>query len=256
MAPTRVVNAEVLMNGPDPFLKVVADHGTGCRCDEASEAFCAGLTPDGLKGLRTIRGNLKAEAQETVFREGDPAEYVYTLVSGTIKLSKLLGDGRRQIVGFRFPGDFFGFSPDMAYGYTAEAVAPTQLCRFSETRLMQLLQSNPDLEHRLLGRMVAELHFAQDQMLLLGRMTAREKLSHFLLMLSRRAALRGAALSPVALPMSRLDVADYLGLTIETVSRTLTTLKKSGAIALSEPGLVDLLDIDRLKSIAEGQAAD
>lgn len=244
------------MNAPDPFFKILGDYGPSCHCDVAGEAFCAGMTPEGLKGLRTIRGNLRIDAQETVFREGEPAANVFSLVSGTVKLSKLLGDGRRQIVGFRFPGDFFGFSPDASYGYTAEAVVPTSLCRFPEVRLMQLRQTNPHLEHRLLDRMVAELHYAQDQMLLLGRMTAREKLCHFLLMLSQRAEMRGAPTQRVALPMSRLDVADYLGLTIETVSRTLTSLKKADIIALGEPGIVDLLDIARLKRIAEGQATD
>ncbi|SIS59857.1 Crp/Fnr family transcriptional regulator [Insolitispirillum peregrinum] len=242
------------MNGPDPLLKLVADSGPLCRCcDLEDSAFCAGLSPEGLRRLRSIRGNLTCEAQETVFREGDNAENIYSVVEGCIKLSKLLSDGRRQVIGFLFPGDFFGFSPSGAYGYTAEAISPSTLCRFSEQRMKALLATTPELEQRLRTRLVMELAFAQEQMLLLGRMSAREKISHFLLMLSRRAVARQDPPSPIAVPMSRLDMADYLGLTIETVSRTLTTMKKDGLIALPSPGIVDLLDRDGLHRIADGR---
>ena len=221
-------------------------------CDLDQHAFCAGLTSEGLQGLRAIRGSVRVDPQQTVFREGEPASHVFSLISGTVKLSKLLADGRRQIIGFLFAGDFFGISPGDTYPYTAEAITPTSLCRFSETRLTTLMRETPELEHRLLDRLVQELAFAQEQMLLLGRMTAREKVAHFLLVLSRRAERRGETPSPVAVTMSRLDMADYLGLTIETVSRTLTALKREKLIALPQVGMVDLTDREALRRIAEG----
>lgn len=243
-----------MRSGSNPMLRLVADPGPDCRCcDNEESAFCAGLTEEGLRGLKAIRGNVRVDSHETVFREGDPADNSYALVTGTIKLSKLMSDGRRQIVGFLFPGDFFGYAPGGTYGVSAEAITPTSLCRFSESRLDALLKVTPELERRLLDRMVMELTFAQEQMLLLGRMTAREKLAHFLLMLSRRAETRGDPQTPVAVPMSRLDMADYLGLTIETVSRTLTAMKKDGIISLPTTALVDLNDRELLRRIADGQ---
>lgn len=188
------------MNAPDPLLKVVvAALDPVCQCCELEDgAFCAGLTEEGARSLRAIRGNVRLTTNDTVFREGDRADHIYSIVSGAVKLSKLMFDGRRQIIGFLFPGDFFGFSPDGLYGYTAEVITPAALCRFSETRLKALIEKTPELQHRLLHRMVMELAFAQEQMLLLGRMTAREKIAHFLLMLSRRADL--VASRPVRWP--------------------------------------------------------
>lgn len=251
----RPQNRRSRVNNPDPHLKLVSDLGPVCGCCDLEDgAFCAGLTAEGLRSLRAIRGNFRLDAQETVFREGDPADNIYSVVQGCIKLSKLLSDGRRQIIGFLFPGDFFGFSPLSSYGYTAEAITPVNLCRFSDQRLTALLNSSPELEQRLRYRLVVELAFAQEQMLLLGRMTAREKIAHFLLMISRRAEARQDPPSPIAVPMSRLDMADYLGLTIETVSRTLTCMKKERLIALPSLGVIDLLDSDGLRRIADGRA--
>jgi len=209
-----------------------------------------------MRGLRVIRGNARVAAQDTVFHEGEAADSIFSLTSGTVKLSKLLGDGRRQIVDFVFPGDFFGFASDGAYPYTAEAITPVGLCRFPTVRLTQLRAEAPDLERLLFERLVADLALAQEQMLLLGRMTAREKIAHFLLTLSRRATRRNDPASPVALPMSRQDLADYLGLTIETVSRTFTQLKRDGLIALVRPELVDLSEPDALRRVAEGGGSD
>lgn len=241
------------MRAADPLARLLTAPGPPCRCCEADgHSVCASLTPEGLRGLRVIRGNARLDAHDTVFREGDPADCVYTLTSGSVKLSKLLGDGRRQIVGFVFPGDFFGFPVGGAYPYTAEAVTAIGLCRFSSARLAQLRQDNVELGALLFDRVVADLALAQEQMLLLGRMTAREKIAHFLLSLSHRATRRSDPESPVALPMSRLDLADYLGLTTETVSRTFTQLKRAGLIALPRPEVADLLDLDGLRRVVEG----
>lgn len=232
-----------------------ADPASACACCELEEtAFCAGLSSQGLSSLLAIRGNIRADVHETIFREGDSADHVFSVVNGAVKLSKLMSDGRRQIIGFLFSGDFFGFSPIATYGYTAEAISGTTLCRFSESRLRTVLEKNSELERRLRRVLVQELSFAQEQMLLLGRMTAREKVAHFLLMLSRRAQARGETGATVPVPMSRLDMADYLGLTIETVSRTLTAMKKEGLIALPTAALVELLAPEVLRAVADGRS--
>lgn len=225
-----------------------------CRnCDVVRElAFCAVLSPEEIKRLGTVRCHAHLPPQFTVFREGDPADHIYSISGGAVKLYKLLSDGRRQIIGFLFSGDMFGLGLDGGYAYTAETVTATQLCRFTHRKLDSLLGEVPKLERKMYSMMVKELVAAQEQMLLLGRKTAKERVATFLLQLSRRAQAQHLPATPVALPMSRADIADYLGLTIETVSRTFTQLKKDGIIGLPASGHVVMADEARLKELAEG----
>lgn len=229
-----------------------------CRnCDVVREiAFCAELSHDEIKRLATVRCHAHLPANFTVFREGDPADHVYSIATGAVKLYKLLSDGRRQIIGFLFSGEMFGLGLDNGYAYTAETVTQSQLCRFTHRKLDSLLGDIPKLERKMFSMTVKDLVAAQEQMLLLGRKTAREKVATFLLKLSQRAEVQGAPASPVALPMSRADIADYLGLTIETVSRTFTQLKRDGIIGLPASGHVVLTDAAALRELAEGVAAN
>jgi CRP/FNR family transcriptional regulator, anaerobic regulatory protein len=169
------------------------------------------------------------EAGRLVFAVGDLAEDVHRLTSGMLKLYKLTQDGRRQVVGFMVPGDFLGLAFGRTYAYSAEAITPAAACRFPRARFFRLLEAFPSLEKEILSRTSTELAAAQDQMLLLGRKTARERLASFLLRLAER---RGEHDGPIELPMSRGDIADYLGLTSETVSRTFTSLRQAGLIEL------------------------
>jgi len=169
-----------------------------------------------------------------------------------VKIYKLLGDGRRQITGFLFAGDFLGLINNEAYAYSAEALTPTKLCRFPRRKLEALLDEMPNLEQRLLAMASHELAAAQDQMMLLGRKSARERVVSFILMLSSSAARRGRADDPVILPMSRSDIADYLGLTVETVSRTFTRLRKQEVIELLDEKRVRLSKRQALREIADG----
>ncbi|MDD9928585.1 MAG: helix-turn-helix domain-containing protein [Rhodospirillaceae bacterium] len=127
-----------------------------------------------------------------------------------------------------------------------------KVCRFPRRKLESLLEELPHLEKRLLGLASNELAQAQDQMVMLGRKTAKEKLVSFLLRLSKRQEAVGAEASPVDLPMSRTDIADYLGLTTETVSRTFSNLKRSQTIRIEQGGRVALPDFEALEEIAEG----
>jgi CRP/FNR family transcriptional regulator len=224
-------------------------------CDDCAireTSVCDVLEPDQLARLRTITTVVRLDPHATLFQEGEPAEHLSNVVEGTVKLYKLLPDGRRQITGFLFPGDFLGVALNKTYAYSAEAVTKLRLCRFPRQRMETLLTELPNLERRLLEMAGNELVAAQDQMLLLGRKTARERLASFLLMVSRRAEARGRPASPIDLPMSRADIADYLGLTIETVSRTFTQLRKDGTIALPEQTRVEIASREALEEIAEG----
>ncbi|MGB0697584.1 MAG: cyclic nucleotide-binding domain-containing protein [Rhodospirillaceae bacterium] len=222
------------------------------NCSLGDLAFCSGLPDAELEGLRAIQSCARFDAHETLFDEGDAAPYVYTPINGTVKIYKLMADGRRQVTGFLFKGDLFGLSSDGRYPYTAEAINSVTLCRFPTAKLEQLYPISPVLERMVLQRALKRIDEFHDQMLLLGRKSASEKIASFLLALSQRAAERGEAETPVQVPMSRADIADYLGLTIETVSRTLTKFKSSGLIVLPNAASVALQDPLRLREIADG----
>ena len=166
-----------------------------------------------------------------------------------LRLSRLLPDGRRQVVGFAMVGDFLGLALPERFTVTAEALAPTKLCRFEKRAFAGLVADAPHLLQRLYERAGYELTLAQDHMMLLGRRTAEEKVASFLLGLRARYARIGQNSVTVELPMGRQDIADHLGLTIETVSRMLTRLDRDKAI-LIVPGGVRLLDIARLEELA------
>jgi CRP/FNR family transcriptional regulator len=235
---------------PRPF---AAPRSSPCgACSVRDLTFCATLEEPELAEMAAIVTTLELSPGDPLFDEAEPAEHVFNVTSGAVKVYKLLADGRRQMTGFLFPGDFLGLANEETYAYSAEAITHTALCRFPRRKLERLLERYPKMEHRLLAMASHELAAAQEQMLLLGRKTAREKIASFLLMLSRRATQRGQAGDPVSVPMSRNDIGDYLGLSTETVSRTFTQLKQGGGISLLQDRKVELADRARLESIAEG----
>lgn len=222
-------------------------------CDIRDLSFCAALSEDELVQLRAITTDVRVDAHKTIVSEADPAVHVFNVTSGAVKLYKLLIDGRRQITGFLFPGDFLGVALNDIYAYSAEAVSAVTLCRYDRAKLEKMLDQFPALERRLLGITANELIVAQDQMLLLGRKTAQERVVTFLLNLSRRAQNRGQAGDLVPLPMTRADIADYLGLTVETVSRTFSRLRKINAISLEGADKVRFGDRDLLATLSDGE---
>ncbi len=223
-----------------------------CRaCEFRSLTFCAGLHEREIAELSAIVTRLRIEPQQVVIQESDPAEHVFNVTSGVVKLYKLLLDGRRQITGFLLPGDFLGLSSRVGYAYSAEAVTDVSLCRFPRQWLEEAFDRFPHLRRRLFDIANDELVAAQDQMLLLGRKTALEKIASFLLQLSEREQRRGAGLGSLDLPMTRGDIADYLGLTIETVSRTLSLLKGQALIKQKSLSEIELTNIDALQEITE-----
>lgn len=224
-----------------------------CRaCHVRHLTICAPLGDGEMHEMAALAQPLGLQAGNPLFDEGEPAHHVFNVTAGTVRVYKLLPDGRRQVIGFLFAGDFLGLANNACYAYSAEAVTNVTLCRFSRTKLDGLLLRQPKLQTRLLSVASHELAVAQEQMLVLGRKTAKEKIATFLLSLSKRAEARGGAGNPVHLPMSRTDIGDYLGLTTETVSRTFTQLRGLDLVGLRTGGYVDLHDPEALQQMAEG----
>lgn len=165
---------------------------------------------------------------EELFAEGDVSDFFYKAVSGAIRTYKLLADGRRQIDDFHFTGDIFGLETGGEHRFSAEAVGAATVVAYRRCGLDTLSARDAALGHQVMSSMMRSLERAQDHMLLLGRKTALEKIATFLLDMARRTS--GG--DRFELPMQRADIADHLGLTIETVSRTLTQLARDGVIEL------------------------
>jgi CRP-like cAMP-binding protein len=162
-----------------------------------------------------------------IYGENEPAEYLYKVISGTVRTYKVLNDGRRQIGAFYLPGDIFGLEVGDAHTFSAEAIVDCKVLVIKRSVLVALAARDNEVARQLWTMTAAELQRAQDHIMLLIK-TAQERVAGFLLEMAKRSA----AANEVDLPMSRQDIADYLGLTIETVSRTLTQLENSAAIAV------------------------
>jgi CRP/FNR family transcriptional regulator len=212
-------------------------------------SVCSALEGDELAELEAIAQPVHFAAKETVFVEGEDADALYTVTCGTLRLYRLFDDGRRQIVGFALPGDFLGLDLAPEHTFSADAVEAVSACRFSRRRFTALTARKPHLLHRLHDATARELSMAQDQMMALGRRSAEEKLAWFLIHLRERHARVAERSATIALPMSRLDIADFLGLTIETVSRTLTRLARDKSVTILPDG-VRLTDPRRLERLA------
>ena len=227
-------------------------HGRSDNCDDCKVrlfSVCGALEASELYELDMLSQVKNFPAKTLLFDQGALAGSVFNVTEGIVRLYKSLPDGRRQIVGFALPGDFLGLALMDRYGVAAEAVTHVRVCRFARPAFIVYVDEKPHLLRRLHEFAGHELSLAQDQMLLLGRKTAEEKIAAFLLNLQARYARVGAPSVTVPLPMSRQDIADYLGLTIETVSRTLTKLARQKVIVIVPDG-VRLLAAERLDQLA------
>ncbi|SDG33420.1 transcriptional regulator, Crp/Fnr family [Limimonas halophila] len=230
-----------------------APEGAGCHhCSIRHLTICAPLQPEELSSVAAIADRVDLAPDELLFDAGEPARRVFTVSSGMLKTYKLLPDGRRQITGFMIVGDVLGLADEGCYAYSVEGLTQARLCSFERERLERLLEAYPKMERRLLSMASHEIATAHEQMLLLGRKTAKEKIASFLVGFRQRAAARGLSADPVHLPMSRADLGDFLGLTMETVSRTFSRLRKDGIIALHNGGRVEVRDLNALANMAEG----
>ena len=177
-------------------------------------------------------GAVRSYARKSeIVREDDPASHVYEVISGTVCACKMLREGRRQIAGFYFAGDVFGLETAKRHSVTAEAITNAQVRIFKKRALTELASSNLEVADRLLALTTRELARKHDHLLLLLSTTAEERIIYFLIEMVQRASPREDEL--IDLPMSRRDIADYLGLTIETISRVLWDFERRGAIEIS-----------------------
>lgn len=224
-----------------------------CRsCEARCRSLCGSVSDEQLAGFADIAQMIRLRPHQRVVTEGDPADYAFNIVSGAAKLVKALPDGRQQIVGFLLSGDFFGLPVQGAYLYSVDAIGEARLCRFERARFEALLGRLPAVETALRERLIGDLAAAQEHMLSLGQKSALERLAGFLLQLSDRACRLSLPGNPVQLPMTRAEIADYLGLTLETVSRTFGRLKDQGLIAVRGRHEITLEAMDRLEELAQG----
>ena len=222
-------------------------------CPVRPITICRGLDAPTLAGMRALGKMQRLKPEQAVFHEGDAAKRVFMVTQGALKLYTLLADGRRQVTGFMFPGDFLGISIDDEYAFTAEALVRSELWWFTRETFDRFVEDHPKIERELYRLAANELAAAQSQMVLLGRKTAAERLaSFFLSLVERQELVVGEKQSEFDLPMSRLDIADYLGLTKETVSRMLAHLRNRKLIRLMSQDRVEILDRSELREMAEG----
>ena len=231
-------------------LVAVDPSGQGCAdCAVRGFSVCASLDKIEMQDFEQLGRRVHFSTCETVFSQEDTTSYFYNLVDGVMRLYKLLPDGRRQIVGFLLPGDFVGMTSSDRHGFSADAIGPITVCQFAKTPFARFAEDKPNLLRRMNELAVQELNQARDHMVLLGRRSAEEKVATFLVgWRDRLAELKGPS-DTVLLPMSRQDIADYLGLTIETVSRTFTKLERDGIIEII-PGGVHLRNPARAEALA------
>jgi CRP/FNR family transcriptional regulator len=262
----RFKDNQIIMQ-PDLMQEIIREHmfnkDTGLprhceNCNIRHAGICAMLTPDERCSFNAVATAKHYQAGQMIRIEEEPVRFYANIISGVAKMYKSTDDGRQQIVGLLLPSDLL----DRVFAHTAtcsiEAITDMELCSYPKKQFEAIIRKDPDLEHRLFSITLHELDTAQEWMLLLGRKTAREKVASFLLMLSKRSPLlncphqeqgeKQTAVSKiiVEIPVTRSDIADYLGLTMETVCRQITHLKKDGVIDLpdnhsfcvSKPGLL------------------
>ena len=236
--------------------KVRSDvHTTGIpvlctSCEARHRGVCGALEPEQLVTLARSSYKQKASGGAELIGDSERVESYSNVLSGVVKLTKTLSDGRQQIVGLQFAPDFLGRPFRTESAINAEAATDVQLCSFPKSAIERMMKESPDLEHRLLEQTLKELDEARDWMVTLGRKTAQEKVASFLLMIARHIDPElDSRESEVTfdLPLSRADIADFLGLTIETVSRQMTKLRTDGVIAIENNRHISVGDIERLE---------
>lgn len=200
-----------------------------------------------LVAFERIGSRRSFQRNEEIFAEGDPADCWFKVVAGTVRLSKLMADGRRHIAEFYFAGDCFGLDNLPERRFSAEAVGDVVVMRYPRRATERLIDEDPRLARSLRDMTLQDLANAQIRMLMLGRMSAPERVATFLLDMGERRDARRS----LDLPMSRNDIADYLGLTIETVCRVLSAFKRDGLIDIPNPHRIELKDREALTAVGE-----
>jgi CRP/FNR family transcriptional regulator len=232
------------------------------RCDTCAirhRAVCDALSQTEIQAINRISTRRVIPMGQVILSEGDQKSVFANVVSGVVKLTKTLEDGRQHIIGLLFPSDFLGRAYRADNPYFAEAVTDLELCIFPTGGFERLLAETPGLEHRLFQFTLTELDASQEWMVLLARKSAAERVASFLLMIAKRVPNMGCLHDERAsdvrftLPLSRAEIADCLGLTIETVSRQMTKLRTKGVIELVSNRDIHVPDLGRLRAAAHAE---
>lgn len=255
------MSLRILRQNDAPVTRAPADgvvcqaNSRGCGgCLVRHLAICAALPVAKAHAMEALADDVRLSAGEALVREGEPRRGVFTVTKGALRRIRLLPDGRRLVAGFLMPGDFIGFSGTSHYKHTIEAITDSTLCEFSMADMRGLCHDHPELERELLERACVELDATRGNLMSLARLNPMERLSGFLVDMAQRRRRQGQDDTEVILPMTRTDIADYLGLTVETVSRSFTRLRQEGSIATDDPHHVRLLNRKRLDALAEARA--
>lgn len=216
-------------------------------CEARHGGVCGALSADQLVILNKLSTRKRVDSGVELFGESQQTSSYANIISGVVKLTKMMSDGRQQIVGLQFAPDFLGrpFRPDR--GTTADAATEVNICSFPKTVIERMIKDTPELEHKLLEQTLKELDEARDWMLTLGRKTASEKVASFLHLIATHIDPEHEAGSiRFDLPLTRSDIADFLGLTIETVSRQMTKLRKDEVIVIHNNRHLEVPDLTKL----------
>lgn len=226
------------------------------NCPIRHRAVCSRCDEDELVILEKIKSYRTYAAGETILWRGEPLAFVASVVTGVASLSKTLEDGRTQMVGLLLPSDFIGRPGRKQVEFDVVATTEITLCQFARKPFEALIEDTPHVAQRLMELALDELDAARDWMILLGRKTAREKIATFLELLARRTEkAQGSPKVEIEMPMTRDQIANFLGLTLETVSRQLNALKKDGVISFAGRKQLTVVDLIALRE-ATGDDAD
>ena len=229
------------------------------NCDDClahSRAICASGSHDAKRALQALSRRRRYRAGQTITAERGKSTFLGNVVSGIVKMSRTLEDGRQQIVGLLFPSDFFGrpFQPDSSFSY--DAVSDVEICSFERRAFEALLQQHPDIEHGLLVKALTDLDATREWMVLLGCQSVRERVASFFLLLLRRTMSAGCEQVPlpargvVTFPIGRKDIALCLGTTPETLSRQIQWMVRNGIVRTSDSQTFEIEDPVRLARMA------
>jgi len=227
--------------------ETIATRCTSCKVRPYS--FCRCLKEEDLRHFAKISSEKKFSNKQVIFLQSDEGKRLYNITEGNVKIYQLLQDGRVQIIGFLYPGDFFGSYKKGKYNYSANAIGDVAVCEFKEDVLNNHMDENPELSRELLNMTTNELILAQDRVKVLGKLTATERVANFISNISKQRARINWQDNPISLPMSRQDIADYLGLTIATVSREITNLKTSSVIKMISTSQIYINDKTKLTEL-------
>lgn len=241
-------------------IDIPLQHEKTLRCDTCGvrhKAACGALSQAEIIRLNEIAHHKFLPPGQVILSDHSEMSFFANIVSGVVKLTKTLADGRQQIVGLQFASDFLGRPFRTESPYNAETVTEVHLCTYNKAQFERLVKEFEGFEHRLFQNTLDELDASREWMVLLGRKSAAEKIASFLIMISKRMEMVGCkgALDPsqpnFSLPLSRAEIADFLGLTIETVSRQISNLKSQKIIGLQGNRMISILDMPKLVKLTE-----